>query len=58
MFFFVFLNEKFCQNAKIKNKEGRFCENILTFENFAKFSKTIESFLSHLDYDFSLVAFF
>jgi hypothetical protein len=34
-----FFSAKFCQNAKNKNKKGIFCKNILTSENFAKFSK-------------------
>jgi hypothetical protein len=58
----VFLGAKFCENEKNKNEKQTFFHNFLFFLLFLnemlKFQKKKEErILSHLKFDFSLVAF-
>jgi hypothetical protein len=58
--FFFFLSPKYLQNEKNKNKKEIFCCNIpFLLEKSQKFGiKNNKIFCSHLDSDFSLIAFF
>jgi hypothetical protein len=55
---FIFLVRNFAKMQRIKIKREYFVRTFWLLKILLNFQKTIEIFLSHLDYDFSLVASF